>query len=382
MVTRENIIEEALRLGFGDVGITTAEPFVEQLGYLRDHQDDYGWAEKGGLRLMAGTDPKTVMASAKSIIVLLEVYFQEAFPAVLEGHFGRCYLDDDRITKDGLTIRVRAFRSFLRENGIDSKVPFNLPHRSAAFRAGMGTLGKNALLYARSAAGKSSWVFPIPFVVDRELAPDAPAGGLDCPDWCRNVCVAACPTRALRGNGTIDPRRCVSFMTYYGKEITPRELREPMGLYVYGCDRCQNACPRNLPWLSRERPVNARAEAKVKDFDLRALLRMDDAYFQNRIWPHMFYMSQRNLWKWKMNVARAMGNSHDDSYVPDLVRAWDENEDARVRGMIAWAMGRLGGGQAKNALERYRTGSDGTVREEVEAALDKAKDVTRSAGST
>jgi epoxyqueuosine reductase len=96
----------------------------------------------------------------------------------------------------------------------------------------------------------------------------------------------------------------------------------------------------------------------------------------------MFYMSPNNLWKWKMNVARAMGNSHDDSYVPDLVRAWDENEDARVRGMIAWAMGRLGGGQAKNTLERYRTGSDSTVREEVEAALDKAKDVTRSAGST
>jgi epoxyqueuosine reductase len=236
-------------------------------------------------------------------------------------------------------------------------------------RAGMGTLGKNALLYSNRAALMSSWVLPLTVVVDREFAPDSPTGGLGCPDWCRNVCVAACPTRAIKGNGEIDPRKCISFMTYFGKEITPRELREPMGLYVYGCDRCQNVCPRNLPWLSRARPVNPRVEAKAKDFDLRALLQMDAARFQSRVWPHMFYMSPNNLWKWKMNVARAMGNSRDDSYVPDLIRAYDENDDARVRGMLAWALGRIGGRQAKDALERFFPGSDGAVRGEIEATL-------------
>ena len=76
------------------------------------------------------------------------VYFREAYPRHMEGHFGRCYLDDDRVTKDGLSQRIKAFRSFLRDNGIDSKVPFNLPHRVAAARAGMGTFGKNCL-YSR-----------------------------------------------------------------------------------------------------------------------------------------------------------------------------------------------------------------------------------------
>jgi len=369
LLTRNSLIEKALELGFGDLGVTTAEPFGAQLEYLRDHQDEYGWTEKVGLGLMTGTDPKAVMPQARSIIVLLESYFGEAFPSTLEAHFGRCYLDDDRVTKDGLAVRIKAFRSFLREHGIDSKVPFNLPHRAAAMRAGMGTLGKNALLYSSRAALKSSWVLPITVIVDREFVPDSPAGGLGCPDWCRNVCVAACPTKAIKGNGAIDPRKCISFMTYFGKELTPRDLREPMGLYVYGCDRCQNVCPRNLPWLSRERTMNARVEAKAKDFDLRALLHMNGAFFKSRVWPHMFYMSPNNLWKWKMNVARAMGNSLDDSYVPDLIRAYEENDDDRLRGMVAWALGRIGGRMAKEALERIPAGSNGVVREEIDLAL-------------
>ncbi|MGZ6225858.1 MAG: HEAT repeat domain-containing protein, partial [Syntrophales bacterium] len=90
----------------------------------------------------------------------------------------------------------------------------------------------------------------------------------------------------------------------------------------------------------------------------------------NRIWPHMFYMSPSNLWKWKMNVARAIGNSRDDSYLPELIRAWDENGDARTRGMIAWAIGRIGGSGARGALERFVVGSEGAIREEIEAALD------------
>jgi epoxyqueuosine reductase len=373
MITKNDIIEEAYRLGFGDVGFTSAEPFSSHLDYLRDHQDEYGWAQGVGIDLIGGTDPKTVLPTAQSIIVLLELYFREAFPASLEAHFGRCYLDDDRITKDGLALRIKAFRNFLRDNSIDSKVPFNLPHRVAAARAGMGTFGKNGLLYSERIARQSSWVLPIPFVVDSEFTPDEPTMRMGCPDWCRNACIAACPTKALKGNGTIDPRKCVSTLTYFGNTITPRELREPMGMYVYGCDRCQNVCPRNLPWLSQDLPMNRCAASKVKDFEIVTLLHMDRTFFEGRIWPYMFYMSPDNLWKWKMNVARVMGNSLDDRYVDDLIRAYNENGDERVRGMIVWALGRIGGKNAKDALASFLKTSEGGVREENEAALESGR---------
>jgi epoxyqueuosine reductase len=370
MITRENIIEESRRLGFADVGFTSAEPFEAHRKFLADHQKEYGWAE-AGLALMTGVDPKLVLPTAKSIIVLLENYLRESFPPPLEKHFGRYYLDNDQMTKDGLAIRVKAFKSFLRTNGIDSKAPFNLPHRMAAVRAGLGTLGKNCLFFAGRAARQSSWVTPLTLVIDREFEPDKPTIKMDCPEWCRNACIAACPTRALRGDGSIDPRKCISYLTYFSREITPRELRQPMGMYVYGCDICQEVCPRNRPWLSQELAINQRVVAKAKNFDLVTLLHMDRDFFTSNVWPHMFYMPPDNLWKWKMNVARAMGNSIDERYLPELIRAFSENSDERIRGMIAWALGRIGGNRARESLDELLSTSEGLVREEILSAINR-----------
>jgi epoxyqueuosine reductase len=87
----------------------------------------------------------------------------------------------------------------------------------------------------------------------------------------------------------------------------------------------------------------------------------------------MFYMSADDLWRWKMNVARAMGNSLDPEYVPDLVRAFGENQDERVQGMIAWALGRIGGEVAAQALDKFAGHSAGTVASEIAQALDNCR---------
>ncbi len=369
MISKEDIIQKAYDAGFADIGFTTAEPFESHRNLLADRQADYGWVDASGLALLQGTDPRRIMPRAQSVIVLMETYFRSAFSAYMEGHFGRCYLDDDRVIRDGLAVRIKDFRAFLRDNGIDAKVPFNLPHRAAAARAGMGTLGKNCLFYSRRAARQSSWVLPIAVVVDRPFDPDPPTFRMGCPDWCRNACIAACPTRALKGNGVMDPKRCISYLTYYGKGLTPADLREPMGLYVYGCDRCQNVCPRNAAWLATDMPVNEKVAAMEADFRLERLLQMDRSYFEAKIWPHMFYMSAGDLWRWQMNAARAMGNTRDPKYLGDLTAACADHSDERVRAMAAWALGRIGGLRARMLLDGLFNNSSGRVRHEIKAAL-------------
>ena len=83
----------------------------------------------------------------------------------------------------------------------------------------------------------------------------------------------------------------------------------------------------------------------------------------------MFYMSIKDIWRWKMNVARAMGNSMDAKYIPDLIRAFEENKDERVKSMIAWALGKIGGSKAQNALKKFQAESEGIVLEEINDAL-------------
>jgi len=338
MDLKNKLIEHASHCGFSDIGFTTAEVFTDQKEILESMKENYLWTIKAGIDLFKGTDPQNILPGAKSIIVIIDEYFNKRFPPSMEKHFGRCYLDDDRVTRDGLAIRIKEFRKMLRDNGINSKVPFNLSHRVAAARAGLGTYGKNCLLYGNKSAQGSSWITPIALVVDKEFEPDESTIGIDCPKWCRNTCISACPTRALKGNGTVDPHRCISYMTYYGKEITPLELREPMGLYIYGCDRCQDVCPRNRSWLFNEMPLNENVAVKAEHFDLIKLLHMDKDYFLKHIWPHMFYMSPDFIWKWKMNVARVMGNLKDSKFSPELIKAYRENDDLRVRGMIIWAL--------------------------------------------
>jgi len=373
MIVKSDIIQAAYSYGFEDIGFTTADPFPEHKQLLLDRRAEYAWAESVGLALLSGTDPATILPNAKTIIVLMEVYFRKSYPRSLEGNFGRCYLDDDRMTRDGLSRRIKAFRGFLRDHGIDSKVPFNLPHRVAAARAGMGTFGRNCLFYSNKVARGGSWTLPIAVVIDAAFEPGEPTMEIGCPDWCRNTCIAACPTGALKGNGRIDPRKCISYLTYFGEGITPLALREPMGMYVYGCDRCQNVCPRNQPWLAANLPLNEKVVAKAGCFELPRLLSMDREYFETKIWPHMFYISYQDIWRWKMNVARVMGNSRDETYIAELVRAYSDDPDERVRGMAVWAVGRIGGPEALSALKGLSEERSDLVKEEIRRSRDPAK---------
>lgn len=371
MLSKNEIIDKAQKLGFADIGFTSADPFESQKEILESRKEDYVDAFGPGFDLIKGTDPRTLYPGAKSIIVLLGVYFDEAFPTEMETRFGRYYLMDDRVTQKALYRNVRAFRDYLEENGVNSELSPVLSDRISAARAGLGTFGKNSLLYANHVARQSSWITPIAMMVDREYKPDDSTFSVGCPDWCKNACIVSCPTGALKGPRHINPAKCISYLTYSDQGITDRKLRDIMGMRIYGCDHCQSVCPRNAPWMALTKPVTEKTAAMEKDFKLTALLHMDKTYFETRIWPNMFYVGYQDVWRWKMNVARAMGNSHDRKYIPELIRAFEEIENERPRGMIAWALGRLGGRKARAALEAFKDVSEGIVRDEILLALEQ-----------
>ena len=64
-----------------------------------------------------------------------------------------------------------------------------------------------------------------------------------------------------------------------------------------------------------------------------------------------------------------MGNPRDRRYVTDLIQAFETNNDHRVQAMTVWALGRIGGNTAVEALRSLSLRCQGELRQEVELAL-------------
>jgi epoxyqueuosine reductase len=369
--------EKALELGFLAVGIGSAEPFPLYRRELRSRPEMYEWgrdlAERTSLRnlhLERFADPQEFLSEARSIIVVVDGYAETAFPPSLVGRIGRCY-------QKGLFSRIdtaakrrrKEFRKFLQGQGL--KVLYGpAPARLAGSRAGVTHFGKNAFAYANEVAGQSSWIVNEPYLVDQELSPDTSTFYLGCPEGCR-ICLEACPTGALYEPLRMDPRRCIAFHTYFNDGEIPRDLRPKMGTWVYGCDICQEVCPRNQKWLEEEKPPDPELFRRAEDWALARLLTMTQEYYESRVWPFLFYIRRENRKLWQRNAAVALGNEGSPDTIPLLHSALEDPEPL-VRCHVAWALGRIGGAKARKALEaQLRKEGEKNVREEIRWALER-----------
>lgn len=113
-----------------------------------------------------------------------------------------------------------------------------------AMKAGLGWIGRNHQLIIPHAG---SMFFLGELFVDAELEYDSPL-----PSRCGNchACTDACPTGALHltddgWRTEFCSDRCLSYLTIENRGDIPQEYACKMGNSIYGCDRCQDACPWN-----------------------------------------------------------------------------------------------------------------------------------------
>lgn len=78
---------------------------------------------------------------------------------------------------------------------------------------------------------------------DDETAAITPGARHCCKTGVRK-CVQACPAHALTDEG-YDVHKCLAYWTTQHKGVIPEPYSTLMEDVIWGCDRCQNACPRN-----------------------------------------------------------------------------------------------------------------------------------------
>jgi epoxyqueuosine reductase len=214
--------------------------------------------------------------------------------------------------------------------------------RPVAVRAGLGSYGKNACVYAGE---YGSWVVLGELVTDIELDVDEPANEDICEDC--EECMKACPTGAISAPYVIDRRVCLSQITQ-SKGFIPQQLREKMGTRIYGCDDCQSVCPLNRT----ARPGNIRELSPTEGIgespELIPLLNISAEEFARIVKPTTAGWIGRT--RFRRNVAVALGNTGDPAAEPALREALSDPEPI-IRGHSSWALGRIGTPSARAYLE-------------------------------
>jgi epoxyqueuosine reductase len=380
----------AFALGFCAVGITSAEPFNEAEAAAADRtgqglMDGLSWWSEA--RVHGSANPRRALPEARSVIALAYPHprpnsssdspYPTESPSPSGGGQGGGALDDGprgriaayalgRDYHEVLVERMQPLLAMLREQGHLAKTYVDhgwMLDRAAAARAGIGWLGKNTNLLV---PGIGSNVLLAEIVTSAPLEPDAPlkksCGGCD-------ACLRVCPTGALVAPGVLDNRRCISFWTIEHRGVIPLDMRRMIGDWIFGCDLCQEICPVNAGAPAAPDPIALASFGPTIDARprLEELLTLDEAAFRHRFRGSALWRTRRS--GLLRNVCVALGNIADRASVPALAGALDDPEPL-VRGHAAWALGRLGGTPARDALGRALRGeADAWVRDECRLAL-------------
>jgi epoxyqueuosine reductase len=245
-ITQDEIRQEALRLGWDDVGITEAHiPQADIEAYQQwIAQNLHG--ELAYMENQVRTDPQQLFPGAKIAIIFVSYYKQTSLPfqskqgLIASYARGRDYHHVHRK-------RLKKFIAWLEERsgqkGIAKGFSGSSPvlEKALAVQAGLGWFGKNTLLIHRRFGTFTllSGLFTSLDIQPSPLQMRLPRCG-SC-----TRCLDACPTQALSPY-RLDANKCLSYHLIESKHPIPASIQEKNPGYAFGCDICQDACPHNV----------------------------------------------------------------------------------------------------------------------------------------
>ena len=363
----DRISSKALALGFDKVGFSRAVPLGSRSGLEKwlesGHQGEMHWMSRNAAKRQ---DPSLILAEVRTIVSVAINYYHplQHSEDMRHGKISRYAwgLDYHRLLRSRLKELAGWIAGNLPSaNGLFYSDTGPVMDKVWAHKAGMGWIGKHSNLVSRD---RGSWLFLGEILLDLEL-PESRESDNFCGS-CRR-CLDACPTGAIVAPYVVDSRLCISYLTIELKGPVPLELRPLIGTRIFGCDDCQDVCP----WNRFARP------SQEKDFYplpgnhapvLMELMRISRQEFSERF--RHSPIRRCGYDGFLRNVAIALGNSGLPETLPSLKVALHHPESL-VRRHGAWALGRIGGREARSELlQAARTESDPCVRSEIRLALD------------
>lgn len=337
----DDLRQEAVRLGFGRLGIAPA--------VSPPHHDSLKrWLAAGLSGVTAGwmarheplrRDPAAVLPGVKSIVMLAmdhatgrSVTGEPIEPG--RGRVARYARGDDY--HDLIRGRLNALARWLearcpgsRARGVVDSAP--LAERDYGQLAGLGWFGKNTMLIDPRAG---SYFLLAALLTDLELPIDAPLEADHC-GTC-TACLEACPTGALPEPRLLDATKCISALTIEDHGPVPATLSRGMGDWIFGCDICQEVCPWNRHAVGSTEPAFQPRDGQ-ESLDIAEVLALDEPGFRSRFRGSPILRAKRH--GLARSAAIALGNNPHPPSLASLAAAAADSV-AAVRLAVAWTLGR------------------------------------------
>lgn len=245
MLSRQDIVREALEVGFDLCGVTTCRHLADNEHVFRrwlaeGHHAGLGYLERN---LDKRFDVRRLVEGAQCVVVCAVAYKNPISKGYPEG-FGAKIASYALSTDYHVTIKRMLFDLFGRLRGIVPSLAGRafvdsapLLEKQLAVEAGLGWIGRQSLLVTPQ---YGSFVLLGELVLSEPCDHyDVPLSGVGC-GQCRR-CIDNCPTHAIGEDHTIDARRCISCHTV---ERPSAAVVDHHG-WIFGCDACQSCCPYN-----------------------------------------------------------------------------------------------------------------------------------------